>query len=513
MPSAVIINNYIRGSDSSFSYFQIQRGANTPSQRIEIIDTDDKARRIESQGGLSVPNDGQAQASFSFESEEEKYGGLLLQTRPMDISSDRTTNYRFPCEVDGQWIMAWRSSKNKHRNTNACGDTLEEGGIKMIRDPKKLFSSSTQPIELANILPDYRKKQNSSEQSPINQGSDDIMVIPGSGATVIRTTANPSIEDKYDLERCDDKFEGDHCQRKVTVQRDAISIEVLEGDILVESQRNPEGERVLEGQMYSYPREEQASFDVGEAANSCEMLRFLNAAYWSSPSTPQNIIDGIAEQLKQHREALGVSGRSPNTLSPLEQGVFDELNFARTNPKRYAVFLTDQKQYFYSNYLNLRGETVDLNRRVNAVNKAIISLEDQPTLPPLSISTGMSRANRDHVSNQGRSGKYVGHTDADSSGTGARLRRYGSVGCHPSYDEDEFENIVYFDQSMHRGVVPTSRAVVMEMLITYRPRQTGNPTNLFNKDFQVTGVACGSHSDFIPNMCVITYANGYLENN
>jgi uncharacterized protein YkwD len=179
-------------------------------------------------------------------------------------------------------------------------------------------------------------------------------------------------------------------------------------------------------------------------------------------------------------------------------------------PSGYADLLEKQKQYLRDNYLNLPGEVVDPNKRGSAVDKVISFLRSQQPLPPFSISKGMSRANQDHVKNQGGSGKYFGHTGDDKSGSGERLRRYGSVGCD-RYDEDEFENVVYFKPPTDQGVIPTERAVVMEMLIDYSPRRKGSSENLFNRDFQVTGVACGSHGNFLREMCVITYAEGYLE--
>jgi hypothetical protein len=40
-------------------------------------------------------------------------------------------------------------------------------------------------------------------------------------------------------------------------------------------------------------------------------LRFLNPAYWLDSDTPPNIAVGITQQLKEHRDSLGVSGRPP----------------------------------------------------------------------------------------------------------------------------------------------------------------------------------------------------------
>jgi len=501
---AAVIRDVTFG-DGDINSFQIIRVPNGQREPISTISREQ--RRIDEGGGLSIPNDGTSLASIYFERQtengrEEDYGGLLITTRPDRRTKPPTTNYKYPCAFSGQLIIAWPSSSR----ARTC-DNGEDGRIEIIEDPLSLLSS-IQSSELAlKSAPALGTKQKSSEQYPEN-----LFVSPGSGATVFRTTSSPYTKDEFVTERCDRDFGGDYCQRIITLQRERISIEVLEGDILVQSKQSPEGERVDEGQRYSYPSQEVENFDVSGAAMSCETLRFLNAAYWSSPETSQNIIDSITEQVKQHRDALGISGRLPTNLSVLEQGIVEELRLARTDPDAYADLLEDQKEYFYRNYLNLPGETVDSNTRINAVSEAIQMFRSQSWLPSLSISVGMSRANRDHITDQGRDGKFAGHTGANSSGAGERIRRYGIVGCPPSYEDDDFENIVYFDQSTHQGVVPTSRAVVMEMLITYRPRRTGKPSNIFNPDHQVAGISCGRHSDFLPDMCVVTFANGYLEN-
>ncbi|NER26417.1 MAG: CAP domain-containing protein [Symploca sp. SIO1C4] len=512
MPEAAVIQDF----DGSGNHFWISRSGDERQEFITKIPNIRQGNgRIENGGKLSVPTDGKAWASLYFVG-EETYQGLIVKTRLMKSASGANI-YTFRCRFKGAYIIAWKQDEDTRFCDAEDGRITgkDDGGIKIVTDSGNIPHDSSKFEVNKGVAVGFNNKQNSPQR-----GIKDLEVKPGSGQTVIRTTSSPSNTSfiEYPLERCTPeetaRGEGAWCrrERKVTVENETVSIEVLEGEILVKSEENTEGTKVQKGQkyFYSYPAGEITSINSAEEANTCEMLKFLNAAYWSSPDTPKSISDEIAEQLKRHREALGVSGRPPSNLSTLERSVFEEINFARANPSNYADLLEKQKQYFYSNYLKPPGETVDPNSRVLAVDETVDFLRHQRTLPPVSISTGMSRANQDHVNDQGKSGKYFGHTGEDISGTGARLRRYGSVGC-AKYDEDEFENIVYFEPSTDQSVLSTHRAVVMEMLIPERPRLTGNRDNLFNKDFQVTGVACGSHGDSIHKMCVITYSEGYKE--
>lgn len=448
-PKAAVIQDYERHiSNNSKKLFQLILRGRT-SSKVPVTNNASIGRG----GGLLVPTDGKAWAQLYFleDNNEKAYGGLTVKTRVIIPKPDslRLNSYVFPCEFGEPYIIALRSG------SAACG--VGDGGIHIITDPGHTVKNKQS----------FKNKQNSTELR------NDLVINPGQGQTVIRTSVDGTTSIPSYTEVCSEVtpepgliISGQRsskppirkCEKvSSTISSEVVSIEVLEGDILVKTESNSVGEKVDKGKKYVYPRKEITSIDVAAKANTCEMLRFLNAAYWASPETPKSISDEIAEQLKQHREALGVSGRPPRDLSRLEQGVFDEVNRERKNL----------------------------------------------SLPPFSISEGMSRANRDHVNDQVGSGKYLGHSGDKSIGTGERLRRYGSVGC-ARYDEDEFENIVYFKRSSVQEV-STGQSVVKEMKSKYRPRRTGMKENLFNRDFQVVGVGCSSE------MCVISYAEGYLE--
>ena len=428
-----------------------------------------KGMKMESGGSLSVPTKNHS-ASFSFVTSDQKYAGLTVKTR------DKGT-YTFPCEVRGYYILAWSGDGG-----GPC--SAGKGGIDIILSSGETLSHLTKFVERTASTVEFRGKQNSDKQRSDRQGSNKLAINPGQGQVLIRTSIVGTASVVDYIESCTPgKTElgppsttsgppriepgsstAPQCKRipKPTIS-DIVNIEVLDGDIIARSKEKPDGELVKKGQKYSYPERSFGSINSSAEANSCEMLRFLNAAYWSSPKTPKSVSDSIAEQLKQHRKVLGVSGNNvPDELSKLEKEIVGVMNRERTNHN----------------------------------------------LPPFSISKGMSKANRDHVNDQVGSGKYLGHGGNKSVGTGDRLSRYGSVGC-ASYDEDEFENIIYLKQSSVQASA-TGQSVVKEMKTTYKPRRTGKQDNLLNPDFQVVGVACDSK---MSEMCVITYAEGYLEKN
>jgi uncharacterized protein YkwD len=446
-PKFAVIHSHQKPSKDNEKFFQINRPGSSEKKPVA------NGARIAEGRNLSVPNDATAWAKFFFldERNEKAYGGLIVQTRAIQGNrNNRYNSYFFPCTYKGAHIIALSSK------TKACGST-KDGGLRLDTavDPK-------------GVLKDKRKdKQNSRNE----QISGDLIINPGQGRTVIQTSVDGTANALTYKEVCTEEpsdskpiSAGGAIQLPSTIRKckniplniesNIVRIEVLEGDIFVKTDSDTEGEKVSQNQEYIYPRENPISpIDSAAKANTCETLRFLNAAYWS-PDTPKSIFDDIAEQLRQHREALGVSGRPPKPTSPLVQEIFDAMNRER----------------------NSKG------------------------LPPLSLSKGMSSANNWLVTDQEGSGKYSGHVGTQSISTGERLGRYGSVGC-AKYDEDEFENIIYFEQLKN----PTAQEIVNKMLSNERLRYTGMKSNLFNKDFQVAGVACGS------KMCVISYAEGYLE--
>lgn len=192
----------------------------------------------------------------------------------------------------------------------------------------------------------------------------------------------------------------------------------------------------------------------------------------------------------------GLQETQQSSLSSLEQEVVEEMNRARQNPSHYARHLEELKSYFDKDLLKLPGKIpVRTREGVKAVEEAIAFLKQARPLGPLKISEGMSRAARDHVLDQGRSGK-TGHIGQDGSKPYERMERYGS------WEGLSGENIAYGDE--------TARMIVMQLIIDDGVPNRGHRENIFNPEFHFTGVAVGAHPVY-RTMCVITFAGRFVE--
>jgi len=183
-------------------------------------------------------------------------------------------------------------------------------------------------------------------------------------------------------------------------------------------------------------------------------------------------------------------------LSDLERGVVEELNLVRTQPAKYADFLTEYSKFFIGNELHEPGEIIIITKEgLSAVSEAIRFLRNQRPFPPLTASRGMSKAAADMVRMQETTTR-IGHIGKDGSKFSDRISRYGTWGGSCS------ENIDYGNN--------TARKIVMALIIDDGVSNRGHRKSIFNPIFQRVGVACGLHQTF-RYMCVIEFAVSYTE--
>jgi len=161
--------------------------------------------------------------------------------------------------------------------------------------------------------------------------------------------------------------------------------------------------------------------------------------------------------------------------------VIRELNLARENPSLYAIFCAGWRP----------SHMIEHGR---AVDEAVRFLKKARPLPPLTLSTGMSRAAADHCAEQVDG--QLGHDGNDRSSPGDRISRYGT------WSLTWGENISYGQK--------TARGIVLTLIIDDGVRSRGHRKNIFNPKFNFAGAAFGPHARY-RTVCSIDFAGSYAE--
>lgn len=197
---------------------------------------------------------------------------------------------------------------------------------------------------------------------------------------------------------------------------------------------------------------------------------------------------------QEHTEAIAAA----DYLSPLEKDVLREINFARTQPEKYADVLEGMKSYYEGKlFKRPNEETVLTEEGIAGVAEAVRFLRNVKPVAPLVPSRGLSLAARDHVREQGPRGA-IGHRSRDGSTISDRLKRYGD------WQTGIAENISYGESQ--------ARMIVAVWIIDDGVRDRGHRGNLFNAALKFAGIACGEHATF-KSMCVVDFAVNYQERN
>ena len=180
-------------------------------------------------------------------------------------------------------------------------------------------------------------------------------------------------------------------------------------------------------------------------------------------------------------------------ISSLATDVTAEMSKVRQNPASLIPYLENHRSQFRGLMYRNNGINMMTNEGTVAVDEAISYLRSCRPCSALTLSIPMSRAAQDHVDDQGPKG-VVGHDGSDGSTSDGRVQRYGTW-------------LYAFGENISYGP-NTGLEIVAQLIVDDGVPDRGHRTNMFNPDFNVCGVACGSHAKY-RNMCVITYAGGF----
>ena len=186
-------------------------------------------------------------------------------------------------------------------------------------------------------------------------------------------------------------------------------------------------------------------------------------------------------------------------LSPIEKQIIYEINLLRSNPSDYAdKFLKPLSKSFKGKYMYYPNELpLKTEEGVNALTECIAELKKAKPASIVYPSQGLSKAARDHVKDQSKTGR-TGHIGSDNSNLKARVDRYGKWKVRIA------ENIAYGNTS--------ARQVIIFLLIDDNVKNRGHRINMLQPDFKLIGVSTGSHPEY-QTMCVMDFAGGMADVN
>jgi uncharacterized protein YkwD len=159
--------------------------------------------------------------------------------------------------------------------------------------------------------------------------------------------------------------------------------------------------------------------------------------------------------------------------SVLEQAISEEMNRARTDPQAYADWLEEMKQYYDGVWLKLPGEKpIRTNQGLQALEDAVDFLKELAPLPPLTLSTELTTVAEEKLQEVEAGNQFAA----------------GNV----SYGRT------------------TAEGIVMQLVIGDGFINGSDSHQLFNPDWQETGVACQA-DDRYDNICLISYGEDVSE--
>lgn len=183
-------------------------------------------------------------------------------------------------------------------------------------------------------------------------------------------------------------------------------------------------------------------------------------------------------------------------LSALEIAIVEEINLARENPQTYIAYLEEYRKFMSDKILSLPNkQKLITNEGTVAVDDAISDLKNRSKIAPFELSNGLIKVARQQMSDL-QENVALKHFGKDGSDLEMRLMKIGFAGNAVS------ENITYRAE--------TAREVVLNMIIDDGVKSRSHRKNVFNSNFKLFGIACGTASNQ-KIACVAEFADSFKE--
>ncbi len=199
---------------------------------------------------------------------------------------------------------------------------------------------------------------------------------------------------------------------------------------------------------------------------------------------------------------------SPLTLSGVETEVLTELNFARTEPARYAREVLVPMRRYYRNGEIVEPpwreprpgliQVVETQEGEAALEEAIQAMSRATPAPALTASYGLTLAARAYRQEQARQGR-IGHIGLNGSTPADRISRYGQ------WQELAGENLFYGDADRMIG-----RFVVMALIIDDGVPDRGHRLTIMEPRYRRVGIGFGTHPLY-GHLCVQKFAAEFYD--
>ena len=203
------------------------------------------------------------------------------------------------------------------------------------------------------------------------------------------------------------------------------------------------------------------------------------------------------EPRQQGAPRAATDGIPDNCCDALERDIVEELNRARTDPRRYASDLESDLRFYRGNLFRRPTDESALQTRegTSAVREAIEALRKTRPLGALRASSELSKSARDHVRDQAPRG-LMNHKGTDGSMAWDRVSKYGR------WETKVSENMTFGPA--------TGRDVIAALIIDDGIRDRGHRKNIFDPEIRIVGVSCAPHKTY-RLMCDIVHAGGLSE--